>query len=262
MDQILAPLVRMSRAPLVEVSNSIATLETMTKAVTKVDDQQAAEARRLAELYRERSGGLTQEEFGSRYNIGTQGMMWQLLNGRRPLSLKSAVGFAKGLNVPLEAVSPSIAAEVKEAAKFVPDLVVEHEDGSVDVFEYKRQKIDPAEAEAQSRRFAEALQKKGLPVYVIDAQAALVEAFKADAPREVFDAVRILLSPHLRHEEGGKITARHKDETVKKPAASMQSIAAEADRAIRDAESRLATREEDQRAARKTGVRRSKSVRH
>lgn len=253
----------MSRAPLVEVSNSIATLETMTKAATKIDDQQAAEARRLAELYRERSGGMTQEEFGSKYNIGTQGMMWQLLNGRRPLSLKSAVGFARGLNVPLDEVSPTIAAEVKEAAQFVPDLAFTHEDGSVTLVQYKRhEKRNPDEERAQLQRYAEALKDK-YPLYVLDAQNAVAEAYEANAPREVFDAVRILLSQHLKHSESGTIASRQKkDETVKKPAASMQSIAADADRAIRDAESRLATRDEEQRAARKTGVRRSKGVRH
>lgn len=234
----------------------------MTKAATKIDDQQAAEARRLAELFREKSGGMTQEEFGSRYNIGTQGMMWQLLNGRRPLSLKSAVGFAKGLNVPLNEVSPTIAAEVREAAKFVIDFGVQHEDGSFTIIEAKSSAGHKAIAsEDQLQLYADALQKN-LPAYVIDAQRALVDAFESRAPREVFDAVRILLSQHIKQPESGTIASQQKDETVKKPAASMGSIAADADRAIRDAESRLATRTEETRAARKTGVRRSKGVRH
>lgn len=248
MDQILAQLVRNSRAPLVDAATSIATLASMTKAAAKIDDQQVAEARRLAELYRERSGGMTQEEFGSRYNIGTQGMMWQLLNGRRPLSLKSAVGFARGLNLPLDEISPTIAAEVKEAAQLVPDLMITHQDGSVSIFEFKVSKQLPSHED--------------VPGYVLDAYQVIYDAFKADVPREVFDAVRILLSAHLKTEVGGTITAQQKDETVKKPAASMPSIAADAERAIRDAESRLATRDEGERAARRTGVRRSKGVRH
>ncbi len=236
----------------------------MTKAATSTDDQQAAEARRLAELYKEKSGGLTQEEFGSRYNIGTQGMMWQLLNGRRPLSLKSAIGFARGLNVPLDEISPAIAAEVKEAAKFIPDLMITRSDGTIAIVEIKKQEYDPELAERQIKRYEEKLGQPitRLPVYVVDAQNAIAEAYKADAPREVFDAVRILLSQHQKHVESGTITAHQKDETVKKPAASMQSIAEDADRAIRDGENRLATRTEDTRAARKTGVRRSKGVRH
>nr|WKF58791.1 hypothetical protein HUO10_003292 [Paraburkholderia busanensis] len=98
------------------------------------------------------------------------------------------------------------------------------------------------------------------PAYVSDALEAVVAAWHADAPREAFDAVRVLFSL-LKAPESGSITAPKKDETVK-PASSMQSIKGETDKVLQDAESRLATRTEEKRGARKVGEKRSKSVRH
>jgi transcriptional regulator with XRE-family HTH domain len=243
-DEILAPLVTMSRASLVENSNSIATLLSMN-ASKHPEDQQTAEARRLAALFRERNEeGLSQEEFGARYNIGTQGMMWQLLNGKRPLNLKSAVGFAKGLKVPLEQISESIAAEVKDAAKYTADIAAIDAKGNMVIMELKHH----AEYDAD------------LPPYVSDAMMAIQKAYHDDVPREVFDAVRVLFS-QLKSSDSGKLTPLKKDEAVKSSPA-MQSIKEQAERAQKDAESHLATRTEEKRAARRVGEKRSKNIRH
>jgi transcriptional regulator with XRE-family HTH domain len=224
----------------------------MNKATKPADEQQAAEARRLAELFKEKSGGLSQEEFGALYNIGTQGMMWQLLNGRRPLSLKSAVGFARGLKVSLREISPAIAEEVEEAAKCLPDVVIRNSDGSVTLMEVKLRPGRMAEPRS--------IDEEEFPAYVQDAQKALLEAFHANAPREVFDAVRVLFS-QLKPAATGKLDTPEKDEAVKSSPA-MQSIQTQAERAMEDAESHLATRTEDKRAARRVGDKRSKNIRH
>ena len=70
---------------------------------------------RLRDLFQERST-LSQKEFGKRFGIGTAGMVSQYLLGRRPLNLQAAVKFAEGLGVPLESISPTLAAEVSRAA--------------------------------------------------------------------------------------------------------------------------------------------------
>lgn len=72
------------------------------------------DARRLKALYSERTK-LSQTEFGARFEIGNQGAVWQYLNGRRPLSLKAAKGFAAGLGVNIEDFSPAIAETIKAA---------------------------------------------------------------------------------------------------------------------------------------------------
>lgn len=72
------------------------------------------DARRLKELYNERTT-LSQTEFGARFDIGNQGAVWQYLNGRRPLNMKAAKGFASGLGVNIEDFSPAIAEAIKAA---------------------------------------------------------------------------------------------------------------------------------------------------
>lgn len=72
------------------------------------------DAKRLKALYGERTK-LSQTEFGARFDIGNQGAVWQYLNGRRPLSLKAAKGFAAGLGVNIEDFSPAIAETIKAA---------------------------------------------------------------------------------------------------------------------------------------------------
>ena len=52
----------------------------------------------------------TQSEFGERLEIGSQGLMWQLLKGKTPLSLKAAKSFATGLHCKLSDFSPRLAA--------------------------------------------------------------------------------------------------------------------------------------------------------
>lgn len=64
---------------------------------------------RLKQLYTERVKGITQAEFGAEHGIGTQGMVWQYLNGHTPLSLEAAARFARGLQCTIADISPSMA---------------------------------------------------------------------------------------------------------------------------------------------------------
>lgn len=74
----------------------------------------AGDAQRLRRLYNERvPKGMTQAEFGEVYGIGTQGMVWQLLSGYRPLSFETAAKFAKGLRCTIADISPDMARAIK-----------------------------------------------------------------------------------------------------------------------------------------------------
>ena len=83
---------------------------------------QAAEARTLRNLYDEiigepgSPGFKSQASFGTEFDIGTQGMVWQYLDGRRPLNLAVAISFARGLNIPVRAFSPRLAQQAALAA--------------------------------------------------------------------------------------------------------------------------------------------------
>jgi transcriptional regulator with XRE-family HTH domain len=53
--------------------------------------------------------GMSQEEFGEKYGIGTQGMVSQYLLGTRPLHYDAAARFARGLNCSIEEICPDMA---------------------------------------------------------------------------------------------------------------------------------------------------------
>ena len=63
----------------------------------------------LKKLYDERVKTMTQAEFGAEYGIGTQPMVWQYLNGWRPLNVEAAAKFARGLRCTINEISPEMA---------------------------------------------------------------------------------------------------------------------------------------------------------
>ena len=64
---------------------------------------------KLKELYETRiRDGMSQEEFGDAYKIGTQGMVWQYLNGYTPLNYDAAAKFAEGLRCTIRDISPEM----------------------------------------------------------------------------------------------------------------------------------------------------------
>lgn len=69
----------------------------------------------LKRLYDERvPKDMSQEEFGKVYGIGTQGMVWQYLSGKRPLNVEAAAKFARGLRCTIFDISPAMAEALKE----------------------------------------------------------------------------------------------------------------------------------------------------
>lgn len=51
----------------------------------------------------------TQAEFGEKHDIGSQGLIWQLLNAKTPINLKAAKSFAAGLGCKISDFSPRLA---------------------------------------------------------------------------------------------------------------------------------------------------------
>jgi len=102
----------------------------MKKEPKALEDWQAEDAQRLKALFDARQPKISQAEFGDLFDIGSQGMVWQYVAGRRPLNIKAATAFARGLNVNVEQISPTIAREIATAASHMgqADQQPEHVD--------------------------------------------------------------------------------------------------------------------------------------
>lgn len=55
---------------------------------------------------------MSQEKFGEQFELGSQGVVWQYLNGHIPLNLAAALKFSKGLGKPVAEFSPTLAAQI------------------------------------------------------------------------------------------------------------------------------------------------------
>lgn len=88
--------------------------KTYTLSPTQLDD-----ANRLKSIFesKKRELNLSQLKLGTEYDLGSQGMVWQYLNGKAPLNLEAATKFARALRVPISEFSPSIALSIERANK-------------------------------------------------------------------------------------------------------------------------------------------------
>jgi phage repressor protein C with HTH and peptisase S24 domain len=93
----------------------------MTKSETQfrasnLTDSEQEDIRRLKRLFDEKAG-LSQKDFGSRWGIGSPGMMSQYLTGKRSLGLAAAIKFAKGLGVEVVDISPTLARQLPPSSQ-------------------------------------------------------------------------------------------------------------------------------------------------
>jgi len=96
---------------------------------TGVTAETLEEARKLSALWERRSEPkLTQEEFGKKFKIGNQSAVGQFLRGVKPLSMKAASGFAKGLERPIADFSPRLVAEAEKNAALASNFVSNADD--------------------------------------------------------------------------------------------------------------------------------------
>lgn len=85
------------------------------------DEVVSKEASALLKLWNARKRDLSQGAFGMMYDLGTQGMVWQYLHGKRPLNVKAAVAFAKGLEVRVEDFSRRLYSELRQISHAAND---------------------------------------------------------------------------------------------------------------------------------------------
>ena len=83
----------------------------------KVTPETLAESKRLKEIWLAVPGRPSQAEFGATFGIGSQSAVTLFLNGKTPLSLKAARGFAKGLGCHIADFSPRLAEEAEQIAE-------------------------------------------------------------------------------------------------------------------------------------------------
>lgn len=86
-----------------------------TKRTPNVTAENLQEAARLRALWDSRSERLSQRAFGEAHNIGKQAAVGHFLQGRMPISLKAAMGFAAGLHCQIDDFSPRLARYIAEA---------------------------------------------------------------------------------------------------------------------------------------------------
>ena len=99
----------------------------MKKEPKALEGWQIEDAQRLKSLFDAREPKISQAEFGAKFEIGSQGMVWQYVAARRPLNIKAATAFARGLGVNVEEISATIAAEIAAAASHTGASVVAHD---------------------------------------------------------------------------------------------------------------------------------------
>lgn len=75
------------------------------------------EAARLRAIWDATPNRMSQAEFGEAYNIGGQSAVGNFLKGASPLSLKAAMGFAKGLGVSIGQFSQRLADQANALAE-------------------------------------------------------------------------------------------------------------------------------------------------
>lgn len=81
-----------------------------------VTEENLRESAKLKDLWKQAKHGFTQEEFGAKFEIGGQAAVWQFLNGKTPLSMKAAKGFAKGLGCQIGDFSLRLSTEAEALA--------------------------------------------------------------------------------------------------------------------------------------------------
>lgn len=121
--KILAPVVALT--PAESNDAGMVTTPTPEHRRAKLTDEHREESARLKAIWKQRKDALAAEglasqmAFGARFGIGTQAAVGFFLNGKTPLSLKAALGFAEGLRCSVKDFSPRLAAEL---ARIQPHL--------------------------------------------------------------------------------------------------------------------------------------------
>lgn len=90
-----------------------------------VTEEHLEEARKLKAIWA-RTAHPPQAEFGELFGIGNQSAVSQFLNGKTPLSLEAAAGFAKGLGCQIADFSPRLASKVANISEPIPTFGIDN----------------------------------------------------------------------------------------------------------------------------------------
>lgn len=99
---------------------------TITNRKARVTEEHLSEAAKLRAIWDASDHGLSQQVFGEKFGIGNQSAVGQFLRGQTPLSMKAAVGFAKGLNCNLADFSPRLSLQIAEGTRLISGEAVPH----------------------------------------------------------------------------------------------------------------------------------------
>lgn len=83
----------------------------------KITPETLEESRQLRAIWDSTKGRPNQATFGEMYGIGNQSAVGQFLRGETPISLKAAIGFAKGLGCEIQDFSPRLAKLAHDASQ-------------------------------------------------------------------------------------------------------------------------------------------------
>lgn len=115
-------------AALVVPKDSHANNSAMTKKTTRdakpLEAWQVEDAARLKALFvakktaaKDKGTEFSQEKFAEAHGLKSGNMVWQYLNAHRPLNIRAAAAFARGLGRKVEDFSPALAVEVGQVAE-------------------------------------------------------------------------------------------------------------------------------------------------
>lgn len=138
----------------------------------KIEPIHLEEAAKLRAIYERVNAGpnkLSQLAFGQQFDIGSQGMVWQYLNGKSALNLEAALKFARGLQCEVADFSPRLAASLTSSAARV---ALVHE-----------------AREPDARPF---IDRDTITVQVFDARASMGAGFPPPEHDTVVDALRLV----------------------------------------------------------------------
>lgn len=93
-----------------------------TKPRKPLEDWQKKDAERLRAIWlafkarQPKASRLSESSFGEQMEIGSQGMVWQYLNGHTPLNIDAAEKFARGLECNISDFSQTLSRRIARAA--------------------------------------------------------------------------------------------------------------------------------------------------
>jgi len=174
------------------------TNDAMTKTKTTRTQEQIDDSIRLRGLFEKRAG-MGQLEFGQRYGIGNQGMVWQYLNADKPkgaaLNVAAATKFAEGLRCKIGDFSPTLQREIDRIAKYASGILPVSQAPQTSEHQWIVRTWDAASAETKEiARFALSDIDAPLPAWAND-------AMRKDLDSMIYRAQRWLRGKQPRQEE-------------------------------------------------------------